>query len=293
MSEATREDWRRRVLAAMRAMEAGLDGELSLEDIARAANFSPYHFHRIFTGMTGETVGACLRRLRLARAAHRLAYGTRSVTDVAFEAGFEAPEAFGRAFRAAYSLSPSAWRGQSRDGKRPSGFTELLPPIKERSTMELTVTVKKLPPLRVACVRHVGPYAQCEETWEKLCSLAGRLGLFGPQTRMFGAGHDDPAITPPEKLRSDACLTVPDSFAGTPELPVTVLGDAEYATAVVKGPYSLLAPAFAHLRGVWGPDSGREFARAPSLAFYLNDPRTTPAEELLTEICVQLEPKAS
>lgn len=158
--------------------------------------------------------------------------------------------------------------------------------------MELNVTVKRLPPLRVACVRHVGPYDQCETAWAKLFGQAGPLGLFGPQTRFIGLGHDDPASTAPEKIRYDACLTVPDWFSGTPELPVAVIGDGDYACAVVKGPYSQLAAAYASLCGGWGPDSGREFAAAPCIEFYLNDPKTTAPGELLTEICLPLEPRA-
>lgn len=292
MSEATKRDWQRRIMAAMRAMEAGLDEELSLADIAREAHFSPYHFHRIFTGMTGESVGACRRRLRLARAAHRLLHGQRPVTDVALEAGFEAPEAFSRAFRAAYGLPPSAWREASRERLRPGEVSELLPPIqREEDMMELAVTIKRLPPLRVALVRHVGPYDQCGAAWDKLCGLAGPLGLFGPDTQFLGVGHDDPRITPPEKIRYDACLTVPEGYAGTPDLPVAVIGDGDYATAVVKGPYTNLAPAYAWLCGVWGPDSGREFAAKPSMEVYLNDPKATPPEEWLTEIRVPLEPR--
>jgi len=291
MSERTRKDWERRVLAAMRVMEAGLDGELSLAAIAEAACFSPYHFHRIFTGMTGETVGACLRRLRLGRAAQRLFYSDQPVTDVAFEAGFESPEAFGRAFRSAYDMSPSAWRHAYRDRKVPPCIPKRITVLQELVTMELTVTIKKLPPLKVACVRHVGPYDQCGTAWETLCALAGPLGLFGPAARFIGVGHDCPQITPPEKIRYDACCTVPESFAGTPDLPVAVIGDREYASAVVKGPFTNLAPAFAWLGGVWGPQSGRKFAMGPSLEFYLTDPKTTPPEEYLTEICVPLEPK--
>jgi AraC family transcriptional regulator len=291
MSEQTRRDWKRRVLLAMRVMEENLDGELSLADIAQAAHFSPYHFHRIFTGMTGEPVMAYLRRLRLARAAHQLAYGTKPVTEVALRAGFDAPEAFTRAFRTAFGASPSTWRRQCRDRPPLTGIMELFPPTKEILAMDLTVTIKKLPPLRVAYVRHVGPYSECEPAWTKLCGLVGRYGLFGPDTRMLGIGHDDPAITPPDKIRYDACLTVPDSFTGTPELPVTTIGGSEYACAVVKGPYTNLAPAFAWVCGVWGPDSGREFAGAPSIEFYLNDPKTTPMEEWLTEICLPLEAK--
>jgi len=291
MSEQTRQEWRRRILLAMRAMETDVTGELSLEAIAREAHFSPYHFHRIFTGMTGETVGAWRRRLRLAWAAYKLTYGTKPVTEVAFQAGFEAPEAFTRAFRAVYGVPPSTWRRQRREQLDLAALMKLIPKIKEILPMELTVAVKQLPPLRVACVRHVGPYDQCEAAWAKLCGLVAQHGLFGQDTRFVGVGYDDPAITPPEKIRYDACLTMPDTFAGTVDLPVAVIANGEYACAVVKGPYTLLAPAYAWLCGVWGPDSGREFAAAPCLEFYLNDPKTTPPEAWLTEICVPLEPQ--
>lgn len=291
MTTQTRKDWERRVLSAMRVMEAGLDGELSLDAIAEAACFSPYHFHRVFTGMTGETVGACLRRLRLERAAQRLCYSDQPVTTVALEAGFESPEAFGRAFRATYAMTPTAWRRASRERKGPPSILKRPPIVQEELvTMELTVTIKKLPPMKVACVRHVGPYDQCAPAWETLCALAGPLGLFGPTTQFIGIGHDCPQITAPEKIRYDACLTVPESFAGTPDLPVAVIGDQEYASAVVKGPYTRLGPAYAWLAGVWGPQSGREFAAGPSMEFYLNDPKTTPPEEYLTEIHVPLAP---
>ncbi|QAZ67946.1 AraC family transcriptional regulator [Solidesulfovibrio carbinolicus] len=290
MSEETRKDWRRRVLAAMRLMEARLDEELSLGDIAGAAHFSPYHFHRIFVGMTGETVGAYLRRLRLERAAQRLCYGDQPVTAVALEAGFESPEAFARAFRAAYATTPSAWRQASRERKGPPETPKHLPPRKEFVIMELDVVIKTLPVMKVACVRHVGPYDQCEPAWTALCAKAGSLGLFGPDTKFIGIGHDDPQITPPEKIRYDACMTVPDSFTGTPDLPVATIGGRDYASAVVKGPYTNLAPAYAWLCGVWGPDCGREFAMEPSMEIYLNDPKTTPPDQLLTEILVPIGP---
>ncbi|MHC1789407.1 AraC family transcriptional regulator [Solidesulfovibrio sp.] len=291
MTTQTRKDWERRVLAAMRVMEAGLDGELTLAAIAEAACFSPYHFHRVFAGLTGETVGACLRRLRLERAAQRLCYSDQPVTDVALDAGFDAPEAFTRAFSRAYSMTPSVWRRACLARSGPPAILKCQPIVQEEfMTMELTVTIKKLPPTKVACVRHVGPYDQCGAAWESLCALAGPLGLFGPTTQFIGIGHDCPQITPPEKIRYDACLTVPEHFAGTPDLPVAVIGDREYASAVVKGPFTNLAPAYAWLAGVWGPQSGRAFAAEPSLEIYLTDPKTTPPEDYLTEILVALVP---
>jgi len=62
--------------------------------------------HRIFRGVVGETVAEHIRRLRLERAAQRLKSGERPVTEIAFEAGYEAHEAFTRAFRARFGASP-------------------------------------------------------------------------------------------------------------------------------------------------------------------------------------------
>lgn len=128
MRSVTLADYRERMLRVLLHIQENLDRELPLEELAGVAHFSPYHFHRIFSGMTGEPVMACLRRLRLARAAHRLAYGARSVTELALEAGFESPDAFGRAFRAAYGMAPSLWRGQRRDQLPVAGPLDLLYP---------------------------------------------------------------------------------------------------------------------------------------------------------------------
>ena len=75
-----------------------LDEAVSLDELAALAHFSPYHFHRIFRGMVGESVMEHVRRLRLERAAHRLKFSDEPITRIAFEAGYETHEAFTRAF---------------------------------------------------------------------------------------------------------------------------------------------------------------------------------------------------
>ena len=56
----------------------------------------------------------------------------------------------------------------------------------------MDVRIEKIEPIRVACVRHTGPYEECAGAWNKLCGWAGPRGLFGPQTRMIGISYDDP-----------------------------------------------------------------------------------------------------
>ena len=80
--------------------------------MAREACVAPFHFHRIFRGMVGETPLELVRRLRLERAAWQLASTDRSVTEVAFDAGYEAHQAFTRAFRVHYDTSPTLFRAR-------------------------------------------------------------------------------------------------------------------------------------------------------------------------------------
>src|SRR5260370_18225689 len=74
------------------------------------------------------------------------------------------------------------------------------------------VRIEKFPPRRVAYMRHIGPYVEVGPTFQKFMAWAGAHGLFGPDTLAIGIGHDNPATTPAEKLRYDACVTVGDDF---------------------------------------------------------------------------------
>lgn len=153
----------------------------------------------------------------------------------------------------------------------------------------LSVEVKNLPAIRVACVRHVGPYAECATAWEALCGWAGPKGLFTPQTQFFGVCHDDPQVTPPEKIRFDACITVASEIEGEGDVFIAEIPGGDHAVAVHTGPYDTLCKAYAAICGQWGPTSGREFATAPSVEQYLTDPKTTPPEETKTEIRLPLK----
>lgn len=103
-------------------------------------------------------------------------------------------------------------------------------------------------------------------------------------------GHDDPQITAPEKIRYDACVTVGHDVRAEGEVGVQDVAGGEYAVTVHRGPYEKLHETYARLCGEWLPGSGREPAALPCYEVYLNDPKTTRPEELLTQIHMPLEP---
>src|SRR5215831_14348502 len=87
-----------------------LDGDLSLNKLASVSHFSAFHFHRIFHGLTGETLNSFVRRARLERAAQLMKAAPASrITDIALEVGFPGLAEFSRAFKAHFGINASSW----------------------------------------------------------------------------------------------------------------------------------------------------------------------------------------
>jgi AraC family transcriptional regulator len=100
-----------RITRGVDYIEARLDQEIPLEDVARAAGISQWHFQRIFKALTGETLKAYIRARRLAGSLERLLTTKLRILDIALTAGFESQEAFARAFKHAFGLTPQKYRG--------------------------------------------------------------------------------------------------------------------------------------------------------------------------------------
>jgi AraC family transcriptional regulator len=298
MKPQTERTYKERMLCVLVHIQQHLDEALALEELAGLAHFSPYHFHRVFQGMVGESLMAHVRRLRLERAALRLKHTDQPVTRIAFEAGYETHEAFTRAFRALFGESPTGFRAIHQPLALPdtpsgvhydpdAGLLDFTPHYTGGMPME--ASIKKMSEMRVAFARHVGPYQEVGPTWGKLCAWAGPRGLFGPRTVLLGLCHDDPCVTPPERIRYDACIVVGDHVQAEGDIGIQTIPAGDYATTIHGGPYTGLAQTYARLCGEWIPQQGRELRSAPSIEIYQNDPNRTPPEELRTEVCVPLE----
>src|SRR5687768_2979629 len=83
-------------------LQLALDRELSLEALARRCGYSPFHFHRFFSSAVGETPKQHVNRLRLERAAYRLAITRATVLEIALSVGFKNHETLSRAFKRAF-----------------------------------------------------------------------------------------------------------------------------------------------------------------------------------------------
>jgi len=298
MRTVTLQDYKRRMLRVLVHIQQHLDERLGLEDLARLACFSPCHFHRVFTGMVGESVKEHIRRLRLERAASRLKLGAVPVTQIAFEAGYESHEAFSRSFRAAFGLAPSQFRASNksktgtgapsglhyRDGTPVRGFKTVQPGDKS-----MKVKIERREPIRVAFMRHVGPYGEVGATWARFLPVLGKEGWLGGAALFIGICHDDPEVTPADKIRYDACVSVDESFVASGDIGVQVIPGGDYAVTTHFGPYNKLGQTYTKLLGQW---SGRELRPTPCFDVYLNDPQSTEPKDLITDIYAPLQGKS-
>jgi AraC family transcriptional regulator len=305
MRPDTRSFYESAVLRAVGEVVGSLDRALDLEALAAGAALSPFHFHRVFRGMLGETPLELHRRLRMERAAWRLIHGEESVTTVAFAAGYETHESFTRAFRACYGCAPSQFRDSRRAGQGCARTFQIELPSRSgihfrsepspaptprftRGEPAMHVEIEDMPELRVATVRHVGPYHRIQEAFARLGELAAAAGLFGPESAMIAIYHDDPETTPGPELQSDAALVVSARATLPDGLVEQRLPAGRYAHTRHVGPYARLGDTWSRFMGEWLPSSEHRIADGASYEIYRNTPGDTPQEELVTDLYLPL-----
>lgn len=307
---ASRREYQRRINRAQDYIEQHLGTPLTLAEIARAACFSPYHFHRLYTALTGEPLHAFIRRVRLERAANLLRqHPERSITDIALHCGFASSAAFARAFRAASGCSASEYRKHSqterKGGQKPILFstyaTDLvlpprIPPMSATPPIQpLSLNVRPLASRTLAYVRHVGPYASDCALFERLfgevLAWAGPRGLLAGQPEFIATFHDNPEITAADKLRLSVGVTVPPTTPAHGRINLLELAAGNYVCARFELDPPQYPAAWRYVCAEWLPQSGWQPADFGLChESYLNDPNAHPEGKHVVEIRVPVQP---
>ncbi|WP_159996242.1 GyrI-like domain-containing protein [Roseomonas sp. 18066] len=279
----TLRDYARRVQRAMAWLAAHPGREPRLEELAAAAAFSPCHFHRIYRLLAGETPVETVARQRLSLAAAALLKSRMPVAGVAKAAGYGSAAAFTRAFRAQFGLPPAAYRAQG-------GIAPVRPitATSEESRM-FEVTIREQKEMRLAVLPHSGPYDTIAARFDELGALATGHGLEDEATRWIGLYWDDPQTVPAAQLRSAAGFSLPKDAEPPAPARLTEIPALTVAALRFKGPYAELEAAYTWLYREWLPQSGREPADHPAMEHYLNDCRSLPPAEWLTDILLPLK----
>lgn len=308
-----------RINSVIDYIENHLSEPLTLEELANVANFSRFHFHRIFGAFLGETLSQFIWRLRLEKAAALLINDSKkSITEIALDCGFSSSATFSRSFSSYFKMSPSQWRKNMFKESNLGKVQDKIDQIKGNSREELSspplynrnvelfrrrmnmgkesknVTIKDFLKSTVAYVRYIGPYAGDEKLFEtlfnKLCGWAGPRGLMENTSADFLViYHDNPEVTEEEKLRTSVCLVVPEDTEVDGDIGKMVIPEGKYAAARFELDATEYGEAWSWVYSQWLPQSGYVPDDRPGFELYPRNEESREEGKMLVYIYVPIK----
>jgi len=297
-------DYIKRVNTALQYVDLHLDSHmLSLEKISKVALFSPFHFHRIFKSIVGETLNSYIGRRRLERAAAMLIHKKEfTITEIALGVGFNSNSAFTRAFKKFYNVSPSEFRNQhphkfskigiveSKIGQENLMLESYFCNIDNHLNwieMNANIKVKQIPELHFASLTHIG-VENIDKVFERIIKWAIPKGLMQqPETRLARIFHDSFKFTVADKVRMSISVLTKE--------PVLVEGDihnlSTKAGKYIVGRFEITPQDFEKSWSglfIWMHDNG--YAKADSTPFeiYQNDMREHPEGKAIVDFYIPI-----
>lgn len=282
MQNVSQLEYEQRINTVLTYIYDNLSIDHTVDALAKISCFSPYHFHRLFTALVGESVGSYQRRLRLEKANHMLRFNpSKSITDIALDMGFNSPGAFNRAFKKLFNCKPGEVRMKERERFHQSMTQELI-----RPTFIDDFAIKKVPEYSVFYSPYVGPYGDeyVANQWCDHIQDAQKKSIIKDETKFLGIVHDDPDITCDNRCRYDCCITV-EEFSHDK---IKTIAGGSYAVFQFSGTGAEVFHAYRWIYGQWFPQSGYEPANLPSYEEYCHFKVNTPiiAKIFRYNICI-------
>lgn len=237
-------------------IESNIASELSLNVISDVANFSPFHFHRVFKVVMGESLFQFIQRTRLERAAGLLIKdGQLHISRIAADCGFLNQSVFSKAFKNHFGCSASDFRKTHSSGciKNTCYFKKQEKPIQK---LDYTVRIEELQDINVVYIRYTGPYkgdsALFSYLFEKLYRWGNSKGLIHfPNTKAIVMYHDNYDITQAHKLRLSACFTVKSHFEPEGEFGSMIIPGGKYGVGYFELDDTQYQQAWDLMYGEW------------------------------------------
>lgn len=270
-------DLRRRIHRVVDFIDEHLDGELSLENLADIACISPFHFHRLYTRVVGQSPADTVRGLRLTRATNDIRSHKVSVTQAALTAGYGSPQAFARAYRREYGCSPTEMLvigiGNSMD-KRP----ELI-----------DFTIVERPSIEMDALMYEGPRGRADVL---AVDVQGYSHVLGSSHREIMSVYFEDLMTPAsQRFRCALCFCVErrDRLPASLGLERLKIAGGHYACVEQRGLLLDLAPHWQRFIGQVLPSFGWAPRSGPTLRLLVSDRAITPPSQRLSYLYVPVE----
>lgn len=252
-----------RMLRVLEHVEQHLDEELDLEGVSAVAAFSKYHFHRQFSATFGMSLHRYVQLARLKRASRHLYAGDRpDVTSVALDAGYEAPDAFARAFRQRLGQSPSSFRRSPDWGAWLSAFGPVdnaRSKLMQQTFSAENITIRDVAPTPVAMMEHRGPRGTIPDTAKRFHAWRKANGVSPLKSTSFTVFRSEREPEEAKDYALDLCVETDRPIAeDDDQVTASTIPGGRCAVMVVDGTSNNQMPAALFMYREWLPASGEE-----------------------------------
>ncbi|WP_175623307.1 AraC family transcriptional regulator [Chryseobacterium schmidteae] len=285
-------------------IDNNLDTELSLEIVSEIGAYSPFHFHRIFKLIMGETLQNYIFRKRIEKSAFYLSLRkSLSIKDIYLNVGFSSHSDFNKAFKKYYGRSPSEFRKitpekfhtisqmHRKNGQVDTVFDQYICNIENLlnwSTMNLKIKVTDLPEMNLAAVMSLG-IANVESSFNILIDWAKEKQLFPRENlKMISVYHDSFKVTSADKVRIHACMPLNKPlekqdgqvFPETLEAGKFIVGSGELTLAEFEQSWVSLF--------LWMKENGYTTRKAFPFEIYHSNFKEHPEGKMLVDFCIPI-----
>lgn len=264
-------DWIERLNCAVHYIEENLCDNINLNQVAKIACCSSYHFQRMFAYMANIPLSEYIRRRRMSLAAVDLKSGGFKVIDVSFKYGYDSPTAFHRAFKSVHGISPSLAK---EEGMIVKAYPPIYFQIYIKGVSEMNFRIERKEAFRVVGISEPLEM-EIEKNFEMVPKMWGNAVVCGTIDKI--ASLMDGSIL--GLLGVSSCneannwryyIGVNSSKPVEDELEELIIPSATWAIFTGEGSNLSIQELEKRIVTEWLPTSGYEYGNAPDIEVYLN-----------------------
>lgn len=298
------EDYLKRLNKVLSFIDKNLDGDLSLEKIARLAYYSPFHLHRLFKAVTNETLNVYVTRKRIERAALLLIHHQEmSLSEIADKFGFKSDSVFSRTFKKIYGQSPRAFRkanasnfskiSKVNSNNGPISFiTEAylynITHLKNWLNMNAKIEIKEMPTLHLAYLTHIG-INNIDQAFQRIIKWATPKGILTQaETNVCRVFHDSFKVTDAQHVRMSIGILSPNHFVADKAVDFCTLEKSK----TIVGHFLIEPFAFEKAWNslfIWMNTNGYQKAEANPFEIYYNNYMEHPDKKCIVDLCIPIQ----
>lgn len=303
INKAIKTDYKHRINRVFEFIDENLESDLSLNVISKIASFSPFHFHRVFKFITGETLNEYVTRKRIEKSALDLLHKDIKTTEIAHKYGFSDNSSYSRTFKKYFGVSPTEFKKQnpnrhskirqlnSKNGQEyPDNekYICIINNLKKWTEMNAEIQIKEIPELSLAGVTHVGVHG-IENAFEKLTKWAIPKGLLrNPEAKMGRIFFDSFKVTSPNKVRMSIFLVTNEPFKAEGEISELTINKGK----CIVGRFEIKPHEFEKSWTslfVWMNENGYKKSTENPFEIYQNDYRKHPENKFIVDLHIPIE----